>query len=83
MGVKPVSQMTQVAPNVHTSNTLHMYICICIHMQYYVCMYLSRPALLSYVHTYILYVRMYMCTYVSTVKYVLTLAYLSRTVHHS
>ena len=46
-----------LGPNVYTSNTLHMYIFICIHMQYYVCIYLSRAVLLSYVHTYILYVR--------------------------
>ena len=61
--LKPVSQITHVAPNVYTSNTLHMYmyICIHIHMQYYVCMYLSRPALLSYIHYILYYVYVYIC----------------------
>ena len=57
-----VSQISHVASNVYTSNTLHMYICIRIHTYAVSCMYILIQTSFVRLHTYIYFI----CTYMYT-----------------
>ena len=70
--LKPVSQITHMAPNVYSNNTLHMYVHMYMYAYAVPCVYVrTYPDQLCQV-TYIIYYNIYVCTYVSTVRYVLT-----------